>query len=363
MKIALDANEANVIEKVGTGEYSYRLLQAWHKSSRHDFTLYLKHPPRKGLPPKRQGWQYQVIGPAPAWTRLALPLRLTFGRHEVFWSPAHYLPPLTSSPSVVTVHDLAYEYFPQHFLKQDLYKLKRWTKRAVKQATRVIAVSAATKADLVKLYQVAKEKITVVHNGYNSRLFNLKNKPTKQYLSDYSLIPNSYILFLGTLQPRKNVIKLIQAFRLLKEGGYQGKLVLAGKVGWLADELLGAIKSSPDSKDIVITGYVDNQTRRALYAHAEVFCLPSLYEGFGVPVLEAMGMGCPVAAAANSSLPEVVGRAGLLFNPSDPAAIAHAITTIRQDRPTWVKKGLIQAKKFSWDKCAADTLQVITKVK
>jgi len=147
---------------------------------------------------------------------------------------------------------------------------------------------------------------------------------------------------------------------LLKEGGYKGKLVLAGKVGWMAEETLEVIKDSPDHEDIVMTGYVSESTRQALYKYADVFVLPSLYEGFGVPVLEAMASGCPVVASNNSSLPEVVGKAGLLFNPADPADIARAVLEIKQDRAGWVKKGLKQVAKFSWDKCAGETLKVLT---
>lgn len=361
MNIALDANEANIKERVGTGQYTGELLSHWVDSSQHDFSLLLKHPPLSTLPTANSHWKYHVLGPKPAWTMVALPLHLLTHRgYDVFFSPAHYLPPLTLTPSVVTVHDLAYEYFPELFLPKDLYKLQNWTKRAVKQATRVIAVSEATKADLVKLYGVSPAKVSVIYNGFNQELFQFPHKTSKEVLAKYKLPNTNYLLFLGTLQPRKNVIKLVQAFRLLKEAGYKGKLVLAGKIGWLAEETLAVIKSSPDAAEIVMTGYVDEETRAALYAHAEVFVLPSLYEGFGVPVLEAMASGCPVAAADNSSLPEVVGKAGLLFNASDPQDIADKVSQIRQNRAAWVKKGLAQAKKFSWDKCAKETIVILT---
>lgn len=361
-RIAIDANEANVLDRVGTGQYAGELLTRWNKSG-HNFSLLLKSPALPNMPPSASNWQYRVLSPSKAWTRLALPWHLlTHRRYDAFFNPAHYLPPITGCKSVVTIHDLAYEHFPGLFLPGDLYKLQHWTRRAVKQATRVIAVSQATKEDLVLLYGVPEHKITVIHNGYNSDLFNIKNRPDKALLKPYSLHTNPYILFLGTLQPRKNVIKLVQAFRLLKEGGYKGKLVLAGKIGWMAEETLEVIRTSPDHKDIVMTGYVDESTRQALYAHAQVFVLPSLYEGFGVPPLEAMASGCPVAVSDNSSLPEVVGEAGELFNPTDPADIAEAVNKVIANRESYVKKGLVQAGKFSWDQCAADTLKVLTKV-
>jgi len=362
-RIAVDGNEANVAGRVGTGEYSYRLLRSWSSLAGRNLTfdLYLRDAPLPDLPVPSEFWRYHLIKPRQAWTRFSLPLNLALnrGQYDAFWNPAHYLPPVTFCPSVVTIHDLAYEFFPDLFLSGDLYKLKHWTKQSVKQATKIIAVSHSTKADLVKLYGVAEDKIIVVHNGYDAESFNLKKPVSLKILESYQLVPQNYLLFLGTVQPRKNVTKLIQAFRLLKSSGYQGKLVIAGKIGWLAEETLSVIKNSEDASDIVMTGYISPENQTALYRHADVFVLPSLYEGFGVPVLEAMACGVPVAAASNSSLPEVVGDAGLLFNASDPAELSEVILKLKKDRPKWVKKGLSHVRNFSWDKCAKETLAVL----
>ena len=362
--IGIDANEANVANRVGTGQYTYNLLWQWYKNSSHDLHLYLRDPLVGDMPPERGGWSYHIFGPRQGWTRLALPIHLLLGPHlDVFWNPAHYLPPVLSCPSVVTVHDLAYEYFPSLFLKADLYKLKNWTRRSVAMATRVIAVSGATKKDLMAAYNVPEDKISVVHNGYNADVFNIKKQNIdKSILENWKLKTENYLLFLGTLQPRKNAIKLIQAFHLLKKSGYKGKLVLAGNIGWMADETMQVAKESPEAKDIVLTGYVSDETRRSLYAHADVYVLPSLYEGFGVPALEAMACGAPVAVANNSSLPEVVGDAAETFNPTDPEDIARAIATVRADRETYIQRGLARAKHFSWEKCAAETLAVLESV-
>ena len=361
LRIGIDINEANVAQRVGTGQYCYHVLKQWYKRTNLDFHLYHRDSLQGDLPTEDSHWHYHQVGPKRAWIRFGLPLYLaTHAKTDVFWSPAHYMPIYTGASSVVTIHDLAYEFFPDLFLKSDLYKLKNWTRAAVKQATHVIAVSAATKHDLVSLYNVEESKITVIHNGYDSDIFNLNPKISPVKLSLYDLRSTNYILFLGTIQPRKNAIKLVQAFHLLKEGGYQGKLVIAGNIGWLADDTLAVIKSSPHVKDIVLTGYVSDETRKTLYSYADVYVLPSLYEGFGVPAVEAMGCGAPVAVANNSSLPEVVGEAGVLFNASDPADIALAITDIKANRPAWVKKSLQRAKQFSWEQCARETLTVLT---
>ncbi len=362
--IGIDANEANRANRVGTGQYAYHILWQWYKTSSADFHLYLRDALVGDMPPERDGWQYHIIGPRTAWTRFALPLYLLTGtRHDVFWNPAHYLPPIVPGKSVVTIHDLAYEYFPDLFLKKDLYKLKNWTRSSVARATRVIAVSEATKKDVVAAYAAPEGKIAVVHNGYDSATFNMHRKDIdKSILENWKLKNENYVLFLGTIQPRKNAIKLIQAFHLLKESGYKGKLVLAGNIGWMADETLRVAKESPDAKDIVLTGYVSDEARLVLYGNADVYVLPSLYEGFGVPALEAMACGAPAAVADNSSLPEVVGDAAELFNAADPADIARAVMAVRANRESYIRRGLARVKKFSWEKCARETLNVLETV-
>lgn len=360
LQIGIDANEANVKNRVGTGQYTYQILKHWHDNQTIDFHLYHRDPLQGDMPAENEHWHYHQVGPSKAWIRFSLPLYLaTHHKPDVFWSPAHYMPSFVGTKSVVTIHDLAYEYFPDLFLPRDLYKLKNWTRSAVKQATHIVAVSTATKNDLTKLYEVPASKITVVHNGYDKETFNLEPKISSKLLSHWKLKEQGYILFLGTIQPRKNAIKLVQAFHLLKRSGYPGKLVIAGNVGWLADETLSVIKSSPETKDIILTGYVSDELRKTLYTYADVYVLPSLYEGFGVPALEAMGCGAPTVVADNSSLPEVVGGAGLLFNASDPGDIVKAILTIKKDRAAWVKKSLARAKMFSWAQCAGETLEIL----
>ncbi len=360
LRIGIDANEANVKNRVGTGQYCFNILKQWYNEDKYDFHLYHRDPLQGDMPGEKGNWHYHQVGPAKAWLRVSLPLYLMFHKKpDIFWSPAHYAPWYTGGKLVVTIHDLAYEYFPELFLSSDLYKLKNWTREAVKQATQVLAVSQATKYDLVKLYGVREHKISVVYNGYDADMFNIKIKADSTLLANWELKIGNYILFLGTIQPRKNAIKLVQAFHLLKESGYKGKLVIAGNIGWLADETLTVVKNSPETKDIVMTGYVTDEARQALYSHADVYVLPSLYEGFGVPAIEAMACGSPVAASNNSSLPEVVGDAGLLFNATDPADIARAISQLRASRAHYVQKSLARAGHFSWEKCAKETLKIL----
>ena len=172
-----------------------------------------------------------------------------------------------------------------------------------------------------------------------------------------------YLLYVGTVQPRKNISTLVQAFHLLKKARkYQGKLVIAGTLGWMAEETMRGLRESRYANDIIYTGYVAADDLPVFYKAADMLVLPSRYEGFGIPLLEAMACGTPVAAADNSSLPEVVGKAGELFDPNDSARLATVILEVRDNRKALVERGLQRVRDFSWEKTARETLQVLEDV-
>ncbi len=364
IKLAVDANEANTPLPVGSGVYTLELLKHWSKKNSLSVDCYLKSPPLPTLPAATDSWRYHVLRPRHFWLHFALPLHLSrvYPEHEVFFSPAHYTPPLTGIPLVVTIHDLAFEYFPEQFLPRDLYKLRKWTALSVRRAHCVIAVSENTKRDIIKYYQVPADKITVIHNGYDRERFQARAKLNPSFLKAYNLTPLNYILHVGTIQPRKNIISLVRAFESLKaSGAYRGKLVLAGRTGWLSEDTLASIRSSPFGRDIVLTGYVPVDKQSSLYHGASILVLPSLYEGFGIPALEAMACGTPVAASNNSSLPEVVGRGGEYFDATSQSEIAGKILTVLKNRARYIPLALTQARKFSWERTASQTLRVLEK--
>ena len=364
INIAIDANEANVKNRVGSGQYTYHLLQHWSSQTQYQFHLYLKQPPVSDMPSVADHWHYHLVKPSKFWLKFSLPFHfLTHQSHfRSFFAPAHYSPPILPAPLVVTIHDLAYEYFPDQFYKKDLYKLRRWTLASLKKASRIIAVSQNTKQDLISQYQLDPQKITVIYNGYDKNQFNARVKLNPLIFSKYHLPREPFILYLGTIQPRKNVLKLVQAFHLLKKNKqYSGKLVIAGNFGWLSEPIIQQIRRSPLAQDIYLPGYIDSHDLASLYKIADLYVLPSLYEGFGLPVLEAMACGTPVAVSQNSSLPEVVGQAGEFFDPHDSISIQTAILRALTHRQTLIKKGYLQARKFSWQKTAQQTLQIICK--
>ena len=366
MVIAVDGNEANVEKKVGVSVYTYELLRHFRSASSKElqFIIFLRQKPRFDLPKQSTFFKYHVVKGPFLWRNLFLPLALRkHGKLDVFFSPAHYTPPTCPAPVVVTIHDLAYIRYPEEFLKRDLYKLSRWTKEGVLQAKKVIAVSQSTKNDLVYYFGTDEKKISVVHNGFSSKESRLHGE--SNVLEDLGDKKDQYILFAGTIQPRKNIQTLLHAFRLVLEERPQMKLVIVGKKGWLYDKIFQIADELNLKNKAIFTDYIPNADMAVLYNNTAVFVLPSLYEGFGLPVLEAMSHHAPVVASERSSLPEICGNACLFFNPHSAVELKEQIMqviTSPKVRERLIREGQIQVKKFSWEKCAKETLTLLTAV-
>jgi len=265
---------------------------------------------------------------------------------------------------VVTIHGLEYQYLPQYYqFPQRLY-LNQATEYAVRHASHLIAVSQWTKKQLVEKLGADPKKITVVYEGVsaaNSSTSKVKSAETLEV----SLGGAPYILFVGTIQPRKNLVRLIEAFSKLQARDQVLNLVIAGKVGWMYEEILAAPKKFGVGKRVKFLGYVSDEELASLYQNALFFVLPSLCEGFGLPVLEAMRLGCPVIASKAGALPEVVGDAGLLVDPYKIEEIAGAMKLMIKNsdlREALREKGFHQVRKFSWQKAARETIKVFEKV-
>ncbi len=366
MIIGVDANEANVKNLVGVSVYTLKLLEFFKKSAneRLKFLIYLKKPPLKHLPKENKFFKYKVVK-GPLWSQITLPLyfaKEVFQKEkpQVFFSPAHYAPRFCPYKTVVAIHDLSYFHFPNEFLKKDLYKLKNWTKYSVEKAVKIIAVSKTTKKDLIKFYNLPEEKVIVIYNGWERK----KIKPKKP---SFKLKPKTFALFVSTIQPRKNIVRLATAFdKFKKETNSDLKLVIAGKKGWLWKQIFYEIENLENKKDIVFTGYVNESELAWLYKNALFFLHPSLYEGFGLPVLEAFSWNLPVACSFAGSLPEVANEASLYFDPLNIEDIADKIKKLWEDkalREKLKKQGKERLKNFSWEKCGKETLEVITNVK
>jgi glycosyltransferase involved in cell wall biosynthesis len=235
---------------------------------------------------------------------------------------------------------------------------------AVKKADKLIAVSESTKRDILKWYpDIDESKIKVIHHGFDDSLF--RNAPIDvNVLQQYHIQSKQYLLYVGAIQPRKNIKVLLAAFADARTNNPEMKLVLAGEKAWLWKETIEAIENHPFKDDIIVTGKVSFAVLATLYASAKMFIFPSLYEGFGIPVLEAMAAGVPVICADNSSLPEVGGTAALYFESSDTKVLTQHIESLWQDDAlcqTMIEKGFENIKKFSWDTCAEQTMEYILK--
>ncbi|MDP3888736.1 MAG: glycosyltransferase family 1 protein, partial [bacterium] len=226
----------------------------------------------------------------------------------------------------------------------------------------IFAISNKTKNDIIETYKVASNRITVTYPGYDKDRFNQKiSSKEKERVRGKYQISGEYILFLSTLKPSKNIEGLVQAFSLLKDQSL--KLVIGGKKGWLFDSIFKRVKELGLTEKVVITDFVPDEDVPGLMAGASVFCLPSFWEGFGIPVVEAMACGVPVVVSNRGSLPEVVGEGGVVIDSSQPKSIAQGIEKALKEKEEFIKKGFEQVKKFSWEDCALETLKVLENIK
>ncbi|MGB9707244.1 MAG: glycosyltransferase family 4 protein [Microgenomates group bacterium] len=364
MLIAIDGNEANVGQRVGVSVYTLNLLKYFQKNANQEtnFLIFLRNKPLADLPKENLFFRYQVIPAKILWSQVFLPFHLFFKKNiDVFFAPAHYSPRFLKIPLVVTVHDLSYFYYPNEFLKTDLYKLSHWTQYSVKKAKKIIAVSETTKKDLITFYDLPEDKIEVIYNGYEKKVKTQKSK-TKNCLKNFKIDPYKYILYVGTIQPRKNTEALIRAFFKFKKDYPDFKLVVTGKKGWLYQEIFEIVKELKLEKEIVFTGYVDDKTLVILYQNAFCFVMPSLYEGFCLPLLEAMSNDCPVICSSAPSLPEIGADACLYFDPKNIDELYNQLTALKNDyqlKKELIEKGKERVKSFSWENCAQETLTIL----
>lgn len=372
-KIWIDGSEANVSQRLGSGQVAFELIRNFAQINHiNDITVLLPGIPLDDLPKESKSFHYKKLKITRLKTLIGIPLSLFSAKDkpDVYFSPSHYLPKFTPKEirKVVTIFDLSYLHFSQMFKKGDLYKLTNWTKSSLKNADHVITISNSTKKDLLKNYEIGKNQITVAYPGYNDQLY----KPISDNLRINAIkekyrIGENYIIYIGTIQPRKNLSRLIEAFvsidnlKLVIVGKTSGE----GKEGWMYEDILKLPEKLNISDKVIFTGFIDKEELKYLLNGAKAFILPSLYEGFGIPVIEAMACGIPVIVSDVSSLPEIVGSAGLLINPNSTDQIEMAIRNIITDKKLHerlAKKGIERAKRYSWKKMAKQVLKVLENV-
>jgi glycosyltransferase involved in cell wall biosynthesis len=269
---------------------------------------------------------------------------------------------------ILTVHDLSFEHFPETFS----WKRRLWhwfinPRKLCQKADGIIAVSESTKKDIEEIYKIKPEKISVVYSGARSSFKSIDRNDQKLLtVKEKYNLPYKFMLYLGTIEPRKNIVGIIRAYNQLRNIKHpelaKYKLVIAGERGWKSEKIFSEIGKSPFGEDIIFTGFVADEDKPAIYNLASLFVYPSFFEGFGFPPLEAMACGVPVITSNNSSLPEVAGAAAILIDPDKPDEIYQAMKEIllsRNLQESLRKKGFEQVKKFEWKKTAEEFLKVI----
>lgn len=300
------------------------------------------------------------------WEQSILPMKSSEKNIEILHCPAHVSPLVSSKKIILTIHDLAFKLLPKTFKLPNRIYLNNIVPVSIKKADKIIAVSKNTKKDIIEQYNIPSDKITVIYNGINNDYkvidkSDIINKIKKKYN-----LSNEFILYLGTLEPRKNITNLIKAYSLYKSKlNNEIKLVIAGGKGWLYEDVFSLVEEKQLEEDVVFTGYVDEEDIVPLYNAATLFVYPSLYEGFGLPPLEAMACGTPVITSNVSSLPEVVGDAAITVDPHNINKLSQAINRILDNenlQNEMIQKGIERSKKFTWEKTARETIKIYEKV-
>ncbi len=364
LTIGIDASRIAAARRTGTERYTYEVVAGLARIDRRSaYRLYTNGIP-PALPPLGPNVALRSIPLPRLWTHARLGLELACRSPDVLFVPAHVVPLAHPPASVVTIHDLGYLAFPQAHTARRRLELELTTRWSLRAARLTIAISQATKDDLVRHYGADPARVRVVHHGLGESFQPVESPLAIAAAREHHDIAQRYLLYVGTVQPRKNLERLIDAFALVANRpeltGVQ--LVIAGGRGWLSENIERRAADLGLAKRVRLCGYLPDADLPALLSGALAFVFPSLYEGFGMPVLEAMACGAPVLTSNTSSLPEVAGDAALLVDPSNTEEIAAGITRIASDgglRGRLYARGLARAASFTWDRCARETLAVL----
>ncbi|MGQ9584245.1 MAG: glycosyltransferase family 4 protein [Anaerolineae bacterium] len=364
MRIAVDVHMVGERE---TGNETYTLNLVRHLlelDTANRYGLITPHPERLreklALPPHAEILQ---VWPAQPFFRVPLAMPLLVRRWQADLLHVNYVaPPLSPCPVVVTVHDISYEFFPHFFSPRDRRMLATMVPFSARRAAQVIAVSERTRQDLMDVYGIPGDRITVTHEAAAPHFAPVADKAAQDAVCTRYGLRRPYVLALGNLQPRKNVARLVEAFGLARrEAGLPHQLVVAGKAQWRESEVFAAVARLGLEDAVVFPGYVADEDLPALYSAADCFAYPSLYEGFGLPPLEAMACSAPVLCSRAGALGEVVGDAAWVVDPTDVGDIARGLVALLTDpnvAQEYRQRGRERASAFSWRRLAEQTLAV-----
>lgn len=361
MKIGIDCSRSAKTEQTGTERYSTQIIKHLGKIDyKNQYILYTPKDIKYKLGKIPKNFIQRIIPFTKLWTQVRLSWEMIKDKNklDVLFVPSHTIPIIHPKKTVVTVHDLGFLHFPELYSSFELRYQKFGLDMALKHATQIITPSLYTKKDIVKNFGLDPKKITVIYHGYNDKLYKPRIYPKTEQ-------ENPYILYIGRLEDKKNTVGLIETYALLRrEPKIKHKLVLAGKPGHGYEKVKEAIEKLPAEikNDVVELGYVEEKEMLSWLKNADIFFFPSYFEGFGLPIIEAMACGVPVVASNVTSIPEVAGSAAILVDPHKPFEMAVALSKLINDsklRKALVSKGKVRASMFSWDKAAEQTLEVL----
>jgi glycosyltransferase involved in cell wall biosynthesis len=366
LHIAIDAHSVGA-GLGGNESYIANLIEALAEiDTNNRYTLYVTR--REAVERFTGRWPHVSVRltlPHTPLVRIPLTLSAELRRRPVDLLHVQYTgPPLAPCAVVATIHDLSFEHLPETFKRRSRAQLRLTVRRTARMARAVIAPSEYSRRDLIETYELPPERVVVTPLAASPHLAPVTDEGERRRVRELYGISGDYILAVGAIQPRKNLVRLIEAYADLRGARPQAKLpqlVLVGRRGWLYGETMSAVNLHSNNGDIRFTGYVSEGDLQALYTDALCFVYPSYFEGFGLPVLEAMSCGAPVIAGNRTSLPEVVGDAGVLVDPFDSSALSSAIGRLVDDvslRRTLRARGLERAREFSWRETARRTLEV-----
>ncbi|NTW27053.1 MAG: glycosyltransferase family 4 protein [Candidatus Moranbacteria bacterium] len=377
MKIGIDASRAFLKQRTGIEEYSYRVIENLRdKLNGHQVFLYVRKKQEIDfeLP---ENWRVKVIKFPRFWTQLGLSLEMLLHPVDTLLIPAHTVPLIHPKNTIVIVHGLEYEFCPGAYSWFERFYMRLTIKKSCQWASKIISVSENTKKDLINLYKVVGEKISVIYEGYNRNfefpILNFESNQNNECLkiktleiqSKFKIQNSKFLLFVGRIEERKNIGNIIKAFEILKEKyKIPHKLILAGKPGHGYENIKYQITNSKCCEEIKELGFVGEEEKWELLKKADVFVFPTLYEGFGIPILEAQSVGCPVVASNNSSIPEIAQDSAILTNPEKPEEIAESMDRLISNKSLKddiIAKGLENVRRFSWEKCAQEISEVLLK--
>jgi len=350
-------------QRTGDETYMRHLLEGLAAvDQQNDYQVWLRHPQFLPVRARTRNMRPVKMNYPSVWLRIPLFQPLQLCRDPVDVLHVQYVAPPTSVPIVVTIHDLSFETYPTFFNLKDRFLFRTFVPYTAWRATRIITCSEHTKSDLVRHYGVPPDRVVVMPYGVDDRFFRIDRRDAQESVRTRYQGLEKFILFVGALQPRKNVIRLIEAFHWLRASSdLSHKLVIVGKKKYLYEQIRSTVRERGLEDEIVFSGHVSEDDLLSFYGAADLLVFPSLFEGFGLPPLEAMACGTPVVCSHVTSLPEVVGDAALLVDPHDTQGIGRAMLQVLTDanlRRQLIAKGLEQSRLFRWENTARRTLEV-----